>query len=645
MFYKKLFVAFSALAVAGAGWQITWLLPIQVAEAQSNTQRTAANAAASVAADSKKSTDKSDVSPEVREKAVALLKTAAREVGNYAAAENRVRGGIMAADLLWEHDEEAARTIFQNVEAELQAMFNDVSVTHATEDEPAANDYTKRYTLSQLRSEFLLALAPRDPQLALQAFHQLRTETAGKDEYDPLKAEGLELEIAAAVAKKDPEKSYELASRALKTTLDYSTINTLGELYKNNPEVGAKFARDILAKFKTAKVRRVNTNSNTTNAAANISETPDTAFYADLSTITTFLQNAQTLNRQAEKKATDQKKIVLLNDSDMRELSDLTVQVFIRQGSPEPYAIGSVMPIVKKYSPAAAQMVRARLNAEQLTALESIGDSTDYYSSRDEKSVDEIIADAEKSQPAERDSRYADAITKALEKDELEKADEIAGKIKDRKSYEYILDQIKQNAPTIKARRGDIAEVRKMLAGIKSADEKAQALTELVITVANKGDKEAAGKLLDEANVLLPAQLKRKPNLDTTLRIAGAFAVVQPERAFNLIETSVAQMNELIQAGVLIQDFYEYETVQADEVLLDAMHRQGFAHTTNITALIKTLAAADFARTVALSDKFGRQEIRLFVRLKIAEALLNPEAAEREKTLRETYQNDEHGHE
>jgi hypothetical protein len=50
--------------------------------------------------------------------------------------------------------------------------------------------------------------------------------------------------------------------------------------------------------------------------------------------------------------------------------------------------------------------------------------------------------------------------------------------------------------------------------------------------------------------------------------------------------------------------------------------------------LFKNLGRADFQRTVSLAEKFGRPEIRLYVRLKIVQALLDPNMAEKEKQAR-----------
>jgi hypothetical protein len=52
---------------------------------------------------------------------------------------------------------------------------------------------------------------------------------------------------------------------------------------------------------------------------------------------------------------------------------------------------------------------------------------------------------------------------------------------------------------------------------------------------------------------------------------------------------------------------------------------------------------ADFDRTEGLAGRFQRPEIQIFVRLKIVQALLDPEAAEREMKDRQNIET-EHDH-
>lgn len=67
---------------------------------------------------------KTDVSPEIKERALNLLNGLAREAEQFSLPLNRISARIGVANLLWEKDEKAARTVFQNAVSELGGMIS-----------------------------------------------------------------------------------------------------------------------------------------------------------------------------------------------------------------------------------------------------------------------------------------------------------------------------------------------------------------------------------------------------------------------------------------------------------------------------------------------------------------------------------------
>src|SRR3712207_952331 len=70
---------------------------------------------------------KAELSPELKRKSLDLLSAAARESGQFKLAENRVQAQTIIADLMWAHDERAAREIYQKALAELQNLFEQIN--------------------------------------------------------------------------------------------------------------------------------------------------------------------------------------------------------------------------------------------------------------------------------------------------------------------------------------------------------------------------------------------------------------------------------------------------------------------------------------------------------------------------------------
>jgi len=161
-------------------------------------------------------TKNDEISPELKEKAIAILSRSARESEQLFAPENRVRAQIIIADLLWEQNEKDSRTIFETAFRELQSMFAVINPSGGEEKmsrNERAKHYAKRQELANLRRELVLSLAAHDPKIALSAFNGLKIQSIG--EYDPLIANDLELQLTSAIAQKDPEKSLQIAKKQL----------------------------------------------------------------------------------------------------------------------------------------------------------------------------------------------------------------------------------------------------------------------------------------------------------------------------------------------------------------------------------------------------------------------------------------------
>ncbi|HYP51065.1 MAG TPA: hypothetical protein VEQ34_09005, partial [Pyrinomonadaceae bacterium] len=398
-----------------------------------------------------------ELSPELKIKAVELLKAVARESQQFALPENRVRAQTLAADLMWEEDEKAARAMFQNALVELQNLFAAVADAGGVADEMKSAEqaelYGKRYALSELRREYVLTLAPRDPQTALGALQSLKSNDNQPSEgYDPLSEQGLELQLAAAIAKKDPDKAYSLAKNQLKDGISYQLVESLKDLYKKDSELAAKLSRDILAKAKSVKIRTPSAASGNmsgtmnTNTSISVDTMRPAVTEIDFWQVSSFLSAVSDLNRQAARDK-DKKLVPALTEAEMKELVELLGNAFLAERTPAPYALSSAMKDIARYSPTLAQRIRARLGAEAVTQLESQVESSSYYTEKEGKTADELLAEAEKSGSEMRDTRLADAVWKALEEQDAEKAQTIASKIKDRKSYAYVFEQIETTLP------------------------------------------------------------------------------------------------------------------------------------------------------------------------------------------------------
>lgn len=586
--------------------------------------------------------DKSkELTPELKQNALKLLSAVASETRQLNLPENRVRMQTIIADLLWEHDETAARAVFQETLTELQNLFANLNPPEGEDVTSAerSRHYGKRYKLAELRKDYVLTLTPRDSTAALAALSTLKTGLL--EEYDPLRSEDLEMQVAAAIAKKDAGKAYAVAKEQInKEGVTPQLIETLKDLHTKNPELAAKLGRDILAKTKNSKIRvPISADNKEGETTENTSSAQTTEI--DFWRISGLISTLSGINRLA---ARDKKKkhIPVLTEAEMRELVEQTANAYLTARNPIQLSITSVMPEITYYAPALAQRIRQKLGAEASQQLDKTNEINAYYITRKEKSVEELVAEAERVKPEMRDSRFADAAYRALEEGEPEKAQAAAARIKDKNAFRYVFEQIKIALPLAKAERGEIAEVRKIIGTMKTNQEKITLQTELARSLAAKGDKETAKNLVDEAVQMMPPHIRKMPDLESAARITVAYSFVAPELAFPIAENGVWRMNEYINAGFLLSDFFDHDSVASDEWFFQAINQKALVNMPDAAELLNNLGRADLERTVSLADKFERRDIRLYVRLRIAQALLDSKAAEKDKEAAEQI---EHGEE
>lgn len=570
---------------------------------------------------------RSELTPESKENALKLLAAVARETQQFNLPDNRVRAQAIVADLMWEHDEQTARSMFQNALGELQNLLVGINLPEGwemTTTEKYAH-YSKRYKFAQLRKDLILTLAVRDSQAALNALAALKIRLL--DDYDPMNPSELELQITTAIVKKAPDKSYAVAKEQLDANgITYQFIETLKNLHKKDSKLAANLGKDVLAKIKNSQIRVPLATGNNTPA--------NTPTEIDFWQVSSFISAAAEMNRTATRDKA-KKMLPVLSDVEMKELVESIANAFLKTNNPAHYAIGSTMGEISRFAPALAQRIRLKLGAETARQLEKVIESNSYYYDSKEKNAEELAKIADVSALEVRDSRYSYAAYKALEENNPEKAQAIADRIKDRKNYAYLFEKIQADVPLAKARRGDLEEVRKILVTLKTDQERVATLTELASALAAKGEKETAKTLLDESLQMMPGLLRKQLDLESTAKIAGAYSVAAPEHAFTIVESGIGQMNEYINSGIKMDEFYAGGAVESDELLFNSMNKQVLMYIPNSSDLMKNLGRADFERTVSLADKFERPEIRLFVRLRIAQALLDADAVEKEKRERD----------
>src|SRR4029079_16419374 len=158
--------------------------------------------------------------------------------------ENRVRIQINSADLLWDHNQERARSLF----AQASEGVNELARTPAPAQGNQRGLPQERRSFA-LRQELVLAAARHDAPLAYQLLGATKTQTQAPsaDTRDPRmqfnSEDALEQQLLSRVASTDPKFAAQNAEQMMdKGQFPRSLGDVINQLYKQDPEAAAKLA-------------------------------------------------------------------------------------------------------------------------------------------------------------------------------------------------------------------------------------------------------------------------------------------------------------------------------------------------------------------------------------------------------------------
>jgi hypothetical protein len=557
---------------------------------------------------------------ELQGKAISLLEDVVKDSESFKHAENRISIKALAANILWPHDEARARILFKEAMASLAELLNN----QESVDEQARPKMLEGP--QRLRRELLQMLAQRDARLARDFLYATRPQGSKPgDRRDARPDQPLELSLATRIAETDPKLALEIAEESLSTGLAYDLPPLLSVIRQKDPEGAARIANQVVVKLRAEKF--------------------DSSDMAKQVAVSLLRQAAQSAEEDAAKGA--KANTPLLDQQTMRELIEMIAAEALRPSSTSPELLGplqEMLPVVEKYSPARAAQVKRKTEPQKMTenkppvekgtdneesnneATTLVEDESRYSTLIEKGSVDELLAEAAKAPEPMRQMLYQRASTKAMEDGDADRARSIVNeRIKDPDQRKMMLSELDNMAAMKAAQQGKIEQTRKMLATLRTNEERVMLLVQLATGAAANGEKKIALQLLDEARGMIGSRAKNFTQLGVQVAVARAYAPLDAARSLAILEPVVDQLNELISAAVVLGAFITEEIIQDDEIMMEPLAMiSGEVFVLYIND-VNVLASADFERTKALADRFQRDEIRISARLLMAQSILSPQ--------------------
>lgn len=528
-------------------------------------------------------------------KGVALLADVEAMIPQIKSPQTRLKIQLQAAQLLWDIDQKRASSLFADAAATMKEYIASVHPDDL---------HIFQYTIGQLRLELVQALAQRDPEAALSLLQSTsQAVSSAFEKRDHLRQEStLELAIADQIMRKDPKRALQMARQNLKRGYSSNLMNTVSQLRRQDPQLGAELADEISAKVLNEKLL---TNTDAAYLAASlVRHIP----YA----------NPEQGNNGAAR-------LPFLPEDRVKEL------------------IQKVFDEAVTYSPASQSHDMARDAAwNMLHALKSIAAQLDTISPGANAAVDKRLAEFEGSRPGAtvasksegelsleaiakmpagvKEQLYTQLAFHESQKGNLTRARQIVSEnISNPWQRRQALMQIDQQEIYQSMNQGKVDQLLRLVSGFRNPRERAQQLSQVTNYIGPGLKRAAALNLLEQArNLVGPSvEAQSQEEMQALLEIARAFSRYDVKRSFEILDPLIEQFNALSVAARTLNGFgndYYYD----DE--LDLQNNSPVAIVlTQMSSVLGTTAVINFDRTKATADRISAPEARLKIYLDIAQ--------------------------
>jgi hypothetical protein len=591
-----------------------------------------------------------------REKdAYRLLDQIVDEAQSLRLVENRARIQINAADLLWDQNQGRARSLFASA-AEGIAEFNRTPATNNNRRNQGVVD-TNGFALQgygppnmrsyQLRQELVLTAARHDAALAYQLLASTRPPANMQPAADArgpraqlTSEDNLEQQLLGRIASLDPKLAAQNAEQMMDKGQFPSTISeVINQLYKQDAAAAEKLADKTVKKIQTANLLAKTdagnlvqgllrggprpageSNSSTANAPApRWAPVLGQAAYVDLlSTVVDAALKAapQTQNRGNGPVAGNRGGAG--PNSGPPQLTDAQIE----QSNARRLLAGlqQLLPMIDQYLPSKAALVRQKTSELFATNNSGMNIAQTFSALQGNPTADALVQAAATAPPQMQPRLYQQAAYKAIEEGDTDRARQIANDHLQNNARDLVMQRIDFRELAKKADGARLDEIRQSVARLQTDNEKVDLLIQIAADT-QKSNPKVAIQVLDEAKQIVNRRATNYQQLEQQLRVAHAFADVDPARAFEVLEPGIGQLNELLQAasvlsGFEINMFRDGEmAIQGGNGLTAILNRYGQE--------LAVLAKNDFERSEILTGRFQFTEPRIMTRLAIVQGLLN----------------------
>ena len=277
------------------------------------------------------------------------------------------------------------------------------------------------------------------------------------------------------------------------------------------------------------------------------------------------------------------------------------------------------MPMIDQYLPSKAPLVRQKMT-ELGIANNPLANLAQTLGSLQGDPTSDALLQVAQVAPQQMQSRlYQQAAYKAIDEGNTDRARQIANDHLQNNQRDVVMQRIDFKEMARKAEGARIDEVRQSVARLQTDNEKIDLLIQVAGDV-QKTNQKFALQILEDAKQIVNRRATTYENFEQQLKVAHAFASIDPSRSFEVLDPGISQLNELLSAAAVLSGF-EINMFRDGEMAIQGGN--GLTSTVNrFGQELAVLARTDFERSETLAGRFQFAEPRIMTRLSIIQGLL-----------------------
>lgn len=539
-----------------------------------------------------------------------LIAKVATDAEQLKLSENRAILSAKLGAVSWKTDHEKGKKLLQAAVFELNAAQQEAESTKGN-----AHLFNDLLNSQNIRPQILNTIASVDPQYALESLYRSRpaavAQALASEAGEKLSAQvpnatyhaqaeiNLEQRLLRMVADKDPDRAEGILKDMIRKRLSNVTHESLRRLYSLNADAANELANDVLGRLNSA------------------------AFMANNQPVYDLLQLSSGIIADHIRERSPDEKSLTFNDSAVRSLSVKLINTYVENVTRVGYfPLEQFETFAKRYAP--SQVERLRKAAESTRSgwggHRELAVNPEYSEFlKTNPSADQLVQNAGRFSPDIQRQIYQNAATKLSEGGQYQNAIALLTDRFEGEALDNAISGLNHHHAYHLMNKGEFDAAEALMMEFHE-NTRVPALTSLSQAIYNKNpteNKNRAAGILRRVRTLLPDRPETYNDINQLFGLINAMAPIEPADSFATLEPLIHQINTLTQAFAIIQSYQGGQMRHGEYQMAGGMNF-GVHIDQN---MFRTLAIYDFDRTNALIDVLARNEVRISIRMYLAENL------------------------